>query len=182
MRQIRSTIPSIEIAINKNHRLFSSIAEMSLPKTFTIIRNYLPFQGCIGRRTFDQDTVFNVVFDVDLYKKYLPFCKESSISNVTDKTAEGYLKFELGEISVGFYSKINYERPNYIISTTEDDIFESLVSEWRFSHLDHNVCRVDYKVVLSAKSPIYRLFISQGLRYLPAILFDKFSKQCSDRK
>eukprot|EP00475_Leptophrys_vorax_P019681 TRINITY_DN26989_c0_g2_i1.p1 TRINITY_DN26989_c0_g2~~TRINITY_DN26989_c0_g2_i1.p1 ORF type:complete len:208 (-),score=30.49 TRINITY_DN26989_c0_g2_i1:77-670(-) len=133
---------------------------------------------------FTSEQVFDIVADVDHYKEFLPFCKDSKVVKKISQTS-----FE-ADVTVGFgvfvgkyRSRVNLSRPDRIeVKAIDNALFEFLDSFWRFEMVENSRgdsgCRVSFKINFKASSPLH----AQALNFLFSEIAEQqlkaFEKRC----
>ena len=113
------------------------------------------------------DTLYEVVSDVDRYKEFVPWCKNSKVVSKTGKSMTAELEVGFNIFSEKYISKVEVSAPNYVSAeSTQTNLFEYLRTEWKFTPAnDPNTTWVTFQVDFKFKSPIYndlsRLFLQE---------------------
>ncbi|KAF0989203.1 hypothetical protein HZS_7698 [Henneguya salminicola] len=156
---------------NEKRNLFENIASNKKPIIYEKSKLF----------SFSQDQVFDVVKNVDSYKVFLPYCEESSIYDIKENTAKGTMTVGCFGVREIFQSFIEFEKPNYVISTSKGGIFDTLVSHWKFNEglTDRNqTCNVNFRLKGVIKSHLYFSLIALNLLRMSEHLITSFEKRC----
>ena len=112
------------------------------------------------RRTlpFAQEQIFDLVADVERYPDFLPLwqaarSRRSEQDNdlyITDQT------LQLGVVQKTFRTETRLQRPDQILVTSTDALFDEFMIKWLLEALPEHSCRVDFSLRCKAASPFLR--------------------------
>ena len=127
------------------------------------------------------ETLYEVVSDVDRYKEFVPWCKNSKviIKNGENMTAELEVGFNV--FAEKYTSKIETSEPNYVKAiSVETSIFEFLKTEWKFVPAsDPSATWVIFQVNFQFRNSLYNEISKLFLQEVVAKMVTAFEQQCT---
>lgn len=112
------------------------------------------------RRTlpFTAEQIFELVADVERYPDFLPLWHAASTSRseqdkdlyITDQT------LQLGLVQKTFRTETRLQRPDQILITSTDALFDEFIIKWMLETLPEHSCQVDFSLRCKAASPLLR--------------------------
>lgn len=102
---------------------------------------------------FSSIQLYNIVIDVEAYPLFLPWCLSSKIiSKKNDSNFDALLTVGYKAIDENYTSRIEASFPSNIKSCAISGPFKSLDSNWSFSNINKNSCKVEFKIEYEFKS------------------------------
>eukprot|EP01017_Pseudomicrothorax_dubius_P003648 TRINITY_DN10564_c0_g1_i1.p1 TRINITY_DN10564_c0_g1~~TRINITY_DN10564_c0_g1_i1.p1 ORF type:complete len:227 (+),score=31.13 TRINITY_DN10564_c0_g1_i1:33-713(+) len=128
--------------------------------------------------------LFNVVYDIEDYKNFIPYCSESKILAKHKKYMEALLTVDFGLFTETYVSKVtvfkstNPNEPSFIHSASnQEGLFKKLESEWRFYQVDKDKTRVEYRLEFEFKNPVYQRFSNMVIDKVGKRILEAFAKR-----
>ncbi|XP_043272242.1 coenzyme Q-binding protein COQ10 homolog B, mitochondrial [Venturia canescens] len=83
---------------------------------------------------FSVEQMYNVVADVENYKKFVPFCKKSDILSRNEDSLRASLVIGFPPLNESYTSKVTMKRPHYVkAECTDGKLFNHLNTLWIFT-------------------------------------------------
>ncbi|CAM9197640.1 unnamed protein product [Pylaiella littoralis] len=104
---------------------------------------------------YSPEQFFDVVADVDNYKKFVPFCVDSRVVKViNDDTMEAEMSVGFKLFTEKYTSRVATRRPNEVaVKAVHSRLFSSLDSTWRFRPTGNpNTTLIDFSVEFEVKN------------------------------
>ncbi|XP_014242129.1 coenzyme Q-binding protein COQ10 homolog A, mitochondrial [Cimex lectularius] len=112
------------------------------PPAFGHFNNFFTLPGIankkkeyIGKKIvgFTPEQMFDVVSDVENYKKFVPFCIKSTVTHKTKHLLSGDLQVGFPPIVESYSSTVSLNRPHSVRAVCKDGkIFNHLTTTWKF--------------------------------------------------
>ena len=101
--------------------------------------------------------LYKVVSDVSKYQEFVPWCKASRVLQQNDKEMKAELEVGFQYLTEKYISHVKLQKPMSVIATSnQTNIFEYLISEWKFqSASDPNCTWVTFNVEFKFKLALY---------------------------
>lgn len=145
--------------------------------------NMKHFYICDYRYSMEQ--MYTVVADVENYKKFVPFCKKSTVRSRGSEHMRADLVIGFPPIQESYTSYITIHKP-YLVKAVcmEGKLFNHLLTEWKFSPgLEGNLqsCVIDFLVSFEFHSLLHsnlaHVFFSEVVRQME----DAFLREAANR-
>jgi coenzyme Q-binding protein COQ10 len=118
----------------------------------------MPTHAESRRVSYLPDQLFDLVADVGLYPKFLPWCIGARVKSRTETELVADLTIGFGPFREGFTSRVTLDRPHRIRVRYENGPFRYLNNQWGFSP-DPAGCKVDFFVDFEFRSRILQAAI-----------------------
>jgi ribosome-associated toxin RatA of RatAB toxin-antitoxin module len=125
-------------------------------------------------------TLYEVVSDVDRYKEFVPWCKESRVISKTGRNMTAELEVGFNIFSEKYTSKIETIEPTFVSAmSTETNLFEYLKTEWKFTPAsDPKATWVTFQVEFKFRSAMYNELSRLFLQEVVAKMVKAFEQRC----
>jgi coenzyme Q-binding protein COQ10 len=131
---------------------------------------------------FPMSVLYNVVSDVDNYKHFVPWCKDSVVleRNGNKVTAELVVGFQY--LQERYVSNVTLTPPHTVAATSSQAaVFEHLKSEWKFTPAsDPNNTWVNFYVEFRFKSALYNEVSELFMSEVAKKMVQAFEKRCME--
>lgn len=124
---------------------------------------------------------FDVVSDVKTYKDFVPWVKDSIImKTVGSNYVEADLVVGFQLFNERYTSIVTMEKPKFVRAEShQTQLFEKLVSEWRFSPArDPKHCWVTFMVEFEFKNSLYNQVSEMFMKDIVNNMTKAFDEQC----
>ena len=128
---------------------------------------------------------FKVIYDVERYKEFLPWCDESRIIsnlNKTDFDAELRINFKL--FTESYISRVSLKETKdsltIVSDSTNTSVFEKLISTWEIRKnegSDRNICDYKYEIEFKFKNLLYQQAASYFMNIITKRMSGCFEKR-----
>jgi ribosome-associated toxin RatA of RatAB toxin-antitoxin module len=167
------------IAYNTGLRRISGLAA----KTAVVISR----SASTGKKHFERKLIkqpisalYEVVSDVDRYKEFVPWCKESRVVSKSGKHMTADLEVGFNIFSEKYTSKIEVLEPTFVSAvSTQTNLFEYLRTEWKFTPAsDPSTTWVTFQVEFKFRSAMYNELSRLFLQEVIAKMVNAFEQRC----
>lgn len=169
-----------------------SIRRVSLSTTPTLIQSSMRLFSSLqqhgSRRHFERrllkystEQVYNIVADVNSYHKFVPWCKESRITNIDDPTnVKAELVVGFGVFNERYTSEVTLNTPAYVRATSvKCNLLDFLITEWKFLPAsDPKSCWVTFQIDFKFKSDLYNHISEMFLTEVVNNMVKAFEGRC----
>lgn len=134
---------------------------------------------------FSMEQMFQVVSDVEKYKEFVPFCKQSDITVRKPAFLKGKLSIGFPPITESYVSEVSLIRPRLVkAECTEGHLFDHLTTIWKFSpglSTETQSCVIDFYVSFSFRSAFHsqlaHVFFNELVRQMERAFFTEAEKR-----
>lgn len=126
-------------------------------------------------------TLYEVVSDVDRYKEFVPWCKNSRIVTRSGNSMTAELEVGFNIFSEKYMSKIETTEPNCVSAVSvQTNLFEFLKTEWKFTPAsDPSSTWVTFQVDFKFKSAMYNELSKLFMQEVIAKMVKAFEQRCT---
>ena len=103
-----------------------------------------------------------MIFDINGYKTFLPWCTKSEIDKSTYKLVnenEGDFKATLAvgfkSLQFEYTSDVSFKKPNILISKCTGHEWFDVYSKWNVQEFTAKKCKINYEIEMNVRNPIY---------------------------
>lgn len=124
--------------------------------------------------SYSQDQLFDMVVDIDNYKTFLPYCRQSKVVTTSETGCSAELEISFGLVTECYTSNVSWKRRQVVTAVaTDTKLFEELTNKWTFipgpSRNGRPSTYVDIYVGFEFKNPVYAL--------MARAVFDKVTQE-----
>lgn len=123
-----------------------------------------------------RERLFDLVADVERYPEFLPLWRTVRVYRRWDNGYATEQEVGLGPIRQRFFSDTIVERPNRIVVTSNDSLFESFAIDWIFSPAQDG-CRVDVTLIWRVKNHTLQRVIDEAVGETARRMVGAFAKR-----
>ena len=125
-------------------------------------------------------TLYDVVSDVERYKEFVPWCKNSKVIVKNGKHMTAELEVGFNIFSEKYVSKVEVSEPYSVCAmSVQTHLFEYLKTEWKFSPAsDPNTTWVTFQVDFKFKSAMYNELSKLFLQEVITKMVKAFEQRC----
>jgi ribosome-associated toxin RatA of RatAB toxin-antitoxin module len=98
--------------------------------------------------------MYGLVWDVDRYCTFLPWCGGSKILKATKDTLVARIDIDFHGVKAHFTTRNTGEPDKAIVVTLVDGPFRELHGEWRFRSLAKDACKVEFELAYEFANPV----------------------------
>lgn len=129
--------------------------------------------------------MFDVIQDTENYKRFLPFCRQSTV-RIKEKThAQTYLEIGFPPIVESYVSFITFNRPHMIKAECRDGkLFKYLITQWNCDpglKDKPNTCVITFFVSYEFKSQLHstlaNMFFNELVKQMEQAFFDEAARR-----
>jgi coenzyme Q-binding protein COQ10 len=131
---------------------------------------------------YSKEKIIKLVLDIDNYKKFLPWCKDSKIlsnnDNLDNKIIIADLEIGYKIFSDTYRSEVIYKKNEGLIEVNPvSGPLRKLVNIWKITSLNENSCEIDFYIDLELNNTVLDSMMSKMFD----IGFNKILNAFSDR-
>ena len=133
------------------------------------------------RMNYTCDQLYDVVSNVDSYKTFVPWCRDSKVLKRTSSELEAELVVGFGFFNEKYTSVVKLEKPVQVTAIShQTNLLEYLTTEWRFSpsSSDPKKTWVTFKIEFKFKSSIYNQVSEMFMKEVVDKMVQAFETKC----
>ncbi|XP_050438885.1 coenzyme Q-binding protein COQ10 homolog B, mitochondrial [Adelges cooleyi] len=166
---------------------------ISVNQTRTFIGLFSSSNGGSNRRIYrdrkligySPEQMFDVIQDTENYKKFLPFCRQSSVKVREDNYVKTFLEIGFPPIIENYVSHVTFKRPHMIKAECRDgNLFKHLITQWNCNpglNNKPNTCIINFFVSYEFKSHIHsklaNMFFNELVKQMEQAFFDEAARR-----
>eukprot|EP00118_Oscarella_pearsei_P008373 m.42711 g.42711 ORF g.42711 m.42711 type:complete len:185 (+) comp33379_c0_seq3:2379-2933(+) len=129
---------------------------------------------------YTPEQVFDVVSDVDSYKLFLPWCRDSRVFDHKGVQAKGLMVVGFPPFVERYTSNMILVKPSLVKSVASGDkLFKKLITEWNMTPADEK-CLVDFKIAFQFRSALHSKLATVFFDEVARTMVAAFEKRCAD--
>ncbi|HJY75129.1 MAG TPA: type II toxin-antitoxin system RatA family toxin [Burkholderiales bacterium] len=121
--------------------------------------------------------MFSLVFDVDSYPSFLPWCDKASIAERTPGRTVATLRINFRGLKEEFTTENRDQPGEFIDMKLVSGPFRSLEGGWRFTPLSAGACKVELSLRYEFKSAILDKLVGKVFDEIANSLVDAFARR-----
>lgn len=153
-----------------------------LKLTGSILRCFSDIKRHYERKLISQpiELLYEVVSDVDNYKNFVPWCKQSRVLIKNKEYMEAELEVGFSLYSERYTSTINLLKPSSVIATSTDTkLFNYLKTNWKFVPAKNPATTwVVFEVEFQFKSSLYNEVSKLFMQEVTSKMVTAFEQRC----
>ncbi|XP_065839655.1 coenzyme Q-binding protein COQ10 homolog A, mitochondrial-like [Oscarella lobularis] len=129
---------------------------------------------------YTPEQVFNVVADVDSYKYFLPWCRDSRVYDRKGTKAKGLMIVGFPPFVERYTSDMTLIKPSLVRSIASGDkLFKELITEWKMSAVEEK-CVVDFNISFQFRSSLHSKVATVFFDEVARTMVGAFERRCAD--
>ncbi|NEX20657.1 type II toxin-antitoxin system RatA family toxin [Thiorhodococcus mannitoliphagus] len=124
--------------------------------------------------------MFDLVYDVGSYPKFLPWCSNSRVISETDKKICGQIEVQRMGIHQTFSTCNEFERDRLMNIDLLDGPFRKLVGAWRFTPLREDASKVELELEFEFSGRLIDKAFGGVFNQIANTLVDAFCKRADE--
>lgn len=124
--------------------------------------------------------MFNLVYDVASYPKFLPWCSNARVISETEEKICGQIEVNRMGIRQTFSTCNAYERDRLMSIDLLDGPFKKLVGQWRFTPLREDASKVELELEFEFSGRLIDKAFGGVFNQIANTLVDAFCKRADD--
>ncbi|MBF0264616.1 MAG: type II toxin-antitoxin system RatA family toxin [Gammaproteobacteria bacterium] len=128
---------------------------------------------------FSQEEMYQLVFDVDRYKEFLPWCSGSKLLTKTDEYIEGKVWVNHIGFKQSFTTRNHFIKNEKLAITLLDGPFKELEGYWLFEKLDSKATKISLQLDFSFKNKLVSMALGPIFSQIANSMLDSFCKRAS---
>ncbi len=124
--------------------------------------------------------MYDIVNQVDLYAKFLPWCSESKILASTPTTMTASVFMKKGPLNQSFTTKNIMQPQQKIEITLVDGPFKKLTGQWVFTNISEQGSKISLQLSYEFSNSIIAMVVGPVFNQIANTLVDSFCKRAED--
>lgn len=124
--------------------------------------------------------MYDIVNDVNLYPKFLPWCSDSSIIESTENTMTASVFMKKGPLNQSFTTKNKMILNQSIELQLVDGPFKQLQGKWTFSDISEHGSKISLQLNYEFSSTIIAVVVGPVFNQIATTLVDSFCKRAEE--
>ncbi|PQJ97414.1 type II toxin-antitoxin system RatA family toxin [Chromatium okenii] len=129
---------------------------------------------------YSASQMFNLVYDVSSYPRFLPWCHSSRVLSETDEQICGLIEISRLGIHQSFSTCNRYERDRRMSIDLLDGPFRKLVGAWHFTELRANASKVELELDFEFSGRLIDKAFGTVFNQIANSLVDAFCKRADE--
>jgi len=131
---------------------------------------------------FPPEKMFEVVADIEKYKDFLPWCKNSVILSKKENEVQAELTIGFQMFEEKYVSKVVLDEPKSVkVSVKDSPLFHYLVNTWEFlPGVTPNTCLTNFRIVFKLKSQLHTALVEPVFDKVTYTLVSAFEARAKD--
>lgn len=129
---------------------------------------------------FSAEQMFELVDDIDNYRLFVPFCKDSKILSRSNDKVTAELLIAKSGIAKSFTTCNKLNRPNSIELSLVNGPFSSLNGEWTFTELSDEACKIELDLEFEFSNKLATLAFAKIFNLLVESMVSAFTKRAQE--
>ncbi|KAK9465214.1 polyketide cyclase [Lipomyces arxii] len=145
----------------------STVESASSPQSFSVTRT-LPHSPAV---------LYNVVSNVDLYCKFVPYCVESYVTerDANKQPVKATLKVGWNSYEESFESELKCNQPYTVVAQSHHSLFETLYTRWRIiPQAQQSTSKVTLDIKFAFSNPLYNAVSATFAPRVTTIMIEAF--------
>lgn len=126
---------------------------------------------------FSARQMFELVEDVEQYPRFLPWCSGSSVSHRDSQVTHATININYRGIKQSFSTKNLKQPPERMNLQLVEGPFRALDGEWRFTPLNNDACRIDFRLSYEFSSALLEKLVGPVFGHIAGTMMDAFLKR-----
>lgn len=123
--------------------------------------------------------MFELVDAVETYPDFLPWCDGARVIHRDGRRTRAAIHINYHGLKQSFTTENAKEPPERITVKLVEAPFRVLDGEWRFTALDEQACRIDFRLHYEFSSRLLETFVGPVFGYIANTMVDAFVKRAA---
>jgi len=129
---------------------------------------------------YGAEAMYALVNDIDAYPDFLPWCRNTAVSNRSDTHLRATLMLEAGKIRQSFTTENTMQPGRTIEMRLVEGPFKSLTGRWRFEPITQHSCNVRLDLHFEFRNKILKLALGKTIHHILETLVDSFIRRAGE--
>ena len=125
----------------------------------------------------DINKVFKIINTVENYKNFVPYCNDSFITENSDGTIKGTLKFNLKGFDVTFTTNNSSKHNEHINMVLSEGPFKNLEGSFDFKQIKDST-NINFTLDYSVTNPLIDTILDKSMQKIANILIEALINEC----
>ena len=121
--------------------------------------------------------VFSLLYDVNKYQNFIPFCKTSKILQQQDDYIIAQLELYFFGIKSSLTTKNTIKKNESIIMDLQDGPFRTFHAVWLFKIISHQSTQLDFKMDYELNNPLLEFAFKKNLNTVSESIVTAFKEK-----
>jgi len=121
--------------------------------------------------------MFDLVEDVEQYPRFLPWCSGTSVTHRDSQVTHATININFRGIKQSFSTKNLKQPPERMNLQLVEGPFRALDGEWRFTPLNNDACRIDFRLSYEFSSALLEKLVGPVFGHIAGTMMDAFLKR-----
>ena len=121
--------------------------------------------------------VFSLLYDVNKYQNFIPFCKSSNILQQQDDYIIAQLKLDFFGIKSSLTTKNTIKNNESIIMDLQDGPFKTFHAVWLFNTITNQGTQLDFKMDYALNNPLLEFAFKKNLNTVSESIVNAFKEK-----
>ncbi|MEN9784047.1 MAG: hypothetical protein RJA24_1390 [Pseudomonadota bacterium] len=121
--------------------------------------------------------MFDLVDDVEQYPRFLPWCSGTSVTHRDSQVTHATININYRGIKQSFSTKNLKQPPERMNLQLVEGPFRALDGEWRFTPLNNDACRIDFRLSYEFSSALLEKLVGPVFGHIAGTMMDAFLKR-----
>lgn len=121
--------------------------------------------------------MFDLVEDVEQYPRFLPWCSGTSVTHRDSQVTHATININYRGIKQSFSTKNLKQPPERMNLQLVEGPFRALDGEWRFTPLNNDACRIDFRLSYEFSSVLLEKLVGPVFGHIAGTMMDAFLKR-----
>ncbi len=121
--------------------------------------------------------VFSLLYDVNKYQNFIPFCKTSKILEQQDDYIIAKLKLDFFGIKSSLTTKNTIKKNESIIMDLQDGPFRTFHAVWLFEIISNQSTQLDFKMDYELNNPLLDFAFKKNLNTVSESIVNAFKEK-----
>lgn len=129
---------------------------------------------------YSADAMYALVNDIDAYPDFLPWCRNTEVSNRSETHLRATLTLEVGKVRQSFTTENTMQPGRTIEMRLVEGPFKSLTGCWHFDPVAPESCHVRLDLRFDFKHKLLKLALNKAFHHILETLVDSFIQRAGE--
>ena len=121
--------------------------------------------------------VFSLMYDINKYQNFIPFCKTSKILQQQDDYIIAQLELDFFGIKSSLTTKNTIKKNESIIMDLQDGPFRTFHAAWLFKIISYQSTQLDFKMDYELNNPLLEFAFKKNLNTVSESIVNAFKEK-----